>query len=416
MKNPYFAVLAADHFDLPRLGRSRRFRVNQMIQSVLKLGTRKSLLAWAQSSWVAREIQKHNPGTRVELVGIETRGDVIQDISLQAAYQQTGGKEFFVAEIDEALRNGSVDLTVHSMKDLSLDRPAELINAAIPKRENPRDVALFSPGILEKLRAGKTVRIGTSSPRRLENIPPFLEKALPQFGPVPRLEFVEIRGNVNTRLGRVREPEGSPKQLDAVILAFAGLIRLWNDETGREELRRLLQDVRWMVLPLRECPAAPAQGALAIECRRADQPTFQKIRKIHCATTEEHVAIDARASGGVGWWLPSEIRGYSDFDREPLETFFRPREEAGLVFVDELRWQKPVAPSRMVAWDGNEWRSGAKSQAIPFPDLNAPAYFVAHWRALPEEKASNLQAARVGFPELEPVQTRGDGSVGRRLG
>lgn len=366
-----------------------------MIQSVLKLGTRKSLLAWAQSSWVAREIQKHNPGTRVELVGIETRGDVIQDISLQAAYQQTGGKEFFVAEIDEALRNGSVDLTVHSMKDLSLDRPAELINAAIPKRENPRDVALFSPGILEKLRAGKTVRIGTSSPRRLENIPPFLEKALPQFGPVPRLEFVEIRGNVNTRLGRVREPEGSPKQLDAVILAFAGLIRLWNDETGREELRRLLQDVRWMVLPLRECPAAPAQGALAIECRRADQPTFQKIRKIHCATTEEHVAIERALLAEWGGGCHQKFGATAISTGNLSKLFFVRGKKPDSVFVDELRWQKPVAPSRMVAWDGNEWRSGAKSQAIPFPDLNAPAYFVAHWRALPEEKASNLQAARV---------------------
>src|ERR1700733_1025487 len=125
-----------------------------MIPSVLKLGTRKSLLAWAQSSWVARQIEKHNPGTRVELVGIETRGDKIQDVSLQVASQMTGGKEFFVAEIDEALRSGAVDLTVHSMKDLSLDRPQELMNAAIPKRENPRDVALFSPGILKKLREG----------------------------------------------------------------------------------------------------------------------------------------------------------------------------------------------------------------------------------------------------------------------
>ena len=99
--------------------------------------------------------ERANPGTTVELVGIETRGDVVLDISLQNLAQLSGGKEFFVAEIDQALRSGAVDLTVHSMKDLSLDRPVELILAANPERENPRDVALFGPGILGKLRAGQ---------------------------------------------------------------------------------------------------------------------------------------------------------------------------------------------------------------------------------------------------------------------
>src|SRR6476659_6764044 len=99
---------------------------------MLKLGTRKSLLAWAQSSWVAREIERLNPGVTVELHGIETRGDRILDVPLQAV----AGKEFFVAEIDDALRSGVVDLTVHSMKDLSLERPAEFVLAANPKREN----------------------------------------------------------------------------------------------------------------------------------------------------------------------------------------------------------------------------------------------------------------------------------------
>src|SRR5499427_5750721 len=107
----------------------------------LKLGTRKSLLAWAQSSWVARELERLNPGVKVELVGIETRGDKILDVPLQAV----AGKEFFVAEIDDALRSRAVDLTVHSMKDLSLDRPAEFVLGANPKRENPRDVIVFGP-------------------------------------------------------------------------------------------------------------------------------------------------------------------------------------------------------------------------------------------------------------------------------
>ena len=98
------------------------------MKSKMRLGTRKSLLAWAQSSWVARQIERLNPGVRVELCGIETQGDRIQDVPLR----NVEGKEFFVAEIDEALRSREVDLTVHSMKDLSLERPSELFCAAIP--------------------------------------------------------------------------------------------------------------------------------------------------------------------------------------------------------------------------------------------------------------------------------------------
>src|SRR4051812_47330826 len=100
---------------------------------VLKLGTRRSLLAWAQSSWVARELEKLHPGKiKVELVGIETRGDKILDIPLS----QVDGKEFFVAELDHALRSREVDFTVHSLKDLSLDRPKEFTLGCIPRREN----------------------------------------------------------------------------------------------------------------------------------------------------------------------------------------------------------------------------------------------------------------------------------------
>ena len=125
------------------------------MKKVLKLGTRRSLLALAQSQWVAHQIEKTNPGVSVELVGIDTRGDKILDIPLT----QIQGKEFFVAELDDALKESRVDLTVHSMKDLSLDRPDSLRCAAIPKRENPRDVILFSPQILDRIRSGQTLKI-----------------------------------------------------------------------------------------------------------------------------------------------------------------------------------------------------------------------------------------------------------------
>ncbi len=129
-----------------------------MKQKNLKLGTRRSMLAKAQSHWVARELERLNPGVKIELVGIETQGDRIVDIPLS----KIEGKEFFVAELDQALASGEVDLTVHSMKDLSLERPREIRLGAVPKRENPRDILIWNPEILSK----KTLRIGTSAPRR----------------------------------------------------------------------------------------------------------------------------------------------------------------------------------------------------------------------------------------------------------
>jgi hydroxymethylbilane synthase len=252
-----------------------------------KLGTRRSLLAWAQSSWVARQIEKLNPGLTVELVGIDTQGDKILDKPLS----QIEGKEFFTAELDHALLDGRVDFTVHSMKDLSLDRPGKIKLAAVPARELQHDVILFHESTMDRLREGKTIRIGTSSPRRLTLIPSFLKKALPRFSPEqePTLEFVQIRGNVNTRLSRIHEAEGSERKLDGVVLAFAGLERLALDAKASVELWKLMEHAKIMVLPIRECPTAPAQGALAIEGHLDRDDVLAALKKLHHQDTQNAV-------------------------------------------------------------------------------------------------------------------------------
>jgi len=256
----------------------------------LKLGTRKSLLAWAQSSWVARALEKAHPGLTVELVGIETQGDRILDKPLS----QIDGKEFFTAELDHALIRGDVDLTVHSMKDLSLDRPPQMKLAATPKRELQQDVVIFHESVIERLKKGEEIRVGTSSPRRLTLIPEFLRNALPRFSPTqsPRLRFIEIRGNVNTRLARIHEPESSERKIDAVVLAFAGLERLGIDEKGAIELNKLFQNTKLMMLPLKECPSAPAQGALAIEARSDRPEVLSLIQTLHDPETLKTVAAE----------------------------------------------------------------------------------------------------------------------------
>lgn len=366
---------------------------------VLKLGTRKSLLAWAQSSWVARETERLNPGVRVELVGIETRGDRILDVSLQ----QVQGKEFFVAELDEALHSGRVDFTVHSMKDLSLERPEAFVLAAIPRRENPRDVLLVGPRGLEHLARGETIRIGTSSPRRIENIPAFLARALPRrAGAEPRFEFVDIRGNVNTRLSRVHEAPDHPKYLDGVVLAFAGLIRLYADAPARQEMNRLLEGVRWMVLPLRECPAAPAQGALAVECRRSDARTRELLGKLHDPVTDEHVARERELLAQWGGGCHQKFGATSVASGECGHLFYVLGKKPDGDFVSELRWPAPARPPRasgaVRAWSGLHWRAKSEDKdpiAALVPDLGEGPVFVAHSRAVTSELASRLAGARI---------------------
>src|SRR5690606_4539696 len=141
----------------------------------LRLGTRRSALAWIQSSQVAAALRAAHPGIEVELVGIDTRGDRVLDKPLS----QMEGKEFFTAEIDHALDEGRVDFTVHSLKDLSLERPPQFVLAAVPQRANPRDLALFAPDVPARLAAGESLRIGTSSPRRAELLPALLARAPP---------------------------------------------------------------------------------------------------------------------------------------------------------------------------------------------------------------------------------------------
>jgi hydroxymethylbilane synthase len=301
---------------------------------------------------------------KVELVGIDTRGDKILDVPLRAVE----GKEFFVAEIDDALREKRVDFTVHSLKDLSLDRPKEFVLGAVPKRENPRDVILFNSLVTTRLKAGETIRIGTSAPRRLENIPAFLEGALPRFDSdsAPKLKFEEIRGNVNTRLARIHEPVSSERYLDGVVLAFAGIIRLWRDEEGRAELKRLLTGVRWMVLPLAECPAAPGQGALAVECRADDAETRTILSKIHDSGSEKLIRRERGLLAEWGGGCHQRFGAIAIGHEKLGELFFVRGSRAEGTFVEHLEWRSPPGPKSPVHFEpGRE--AAAKISALPAP-------------------------------------------------
>ncbi len=364
----------------------------------MKLGTRTSLLAKAQSLQIARLIEKANPGLKIELVGIQTKGDQIQDIPLQ----KVEGKDFFVKELDEALLNGHVDLCVHSMKDLSLERPKGVSVAAIPDRADPRDIVIFNNNVIDRLQKGLPIRVGTSSPRRLENIPPFLEKALPQYNQKIKLEMKEIRGNVNTRLSRIHEPESSDRKLDAVVLALAGLTRLQADDTARIELDRLMKNTKIMVLPLSENPTAPAQGALSIECRTplaaADQKIFDAIKKIHSENTKISVSKERRILEEYGGGCHQRFGATNNSDY----LYIRGKKSDGNN-CDEIRWNKPTLSISIQSlddiFDGKTERAKLESnRATSFTtdDLKNQNVFVAHHRGVTgTDLITVLKSARV---------------------
>ncbi|MCW2754191.1 MAG: hemC [Marmoricola sp.] len=204
--------------------------------TALRVGTRASALARTQSGLVAEAITA-GTGRETTLVTVSTEGDVTT-----APLASLGGTGVFVSALRDALLAGEVDVAVHSLKDLPT-APAEGITlAAVPTREDPRDVVVARDGLtLGELPVGSLV--GTGSPRRVAQL-----EAL-GLG----IELVGVRGNVDTRIAKVRSGD-----LDAVILARAGLARL-----GRlDEITEVLDPIQ--VLP------APGQGALAIECRASD--------------------------------------------------------------------------------------------------------------------------------------------------
>jgi hydroxymethylbilane synthase len=226
--------------------------------SKLRIATRGSQLALAQSGFVARRIEE-SLGVGIELVEIRTTGDRIQNVPLA----KIGGKGLFIKEIEEALLEGRADLAVHSAKDLPAAIAPGLTLAAFPERADPRDALIGrGPGTrLEELPRG--ARVGTGSLRRASQL-----RAIR-----PDLEVVPLRGNVDTRLGKLEE-----KGLHAVILACAGLDRLGLGDRIHERLSPTL------LLP------SVGQGTLAIQAREGDPVTEDLEAVDHAGTRAELTA------------------------------------------------------------------------------------------------------------------------------
>jgi len=245
---------------------------------LIKIGTRGSDLALWQARFLQSEIRKLGLDSTLSI--IKTKGDKIQDLS----FDKIEGKGFFTKEIEEALLNHTVDIAVHSMKDLPTEMPQGLVLAAVSYRANPADVLLVNEDKASQndplmLRPNATV--GTSSSRR---------KAL-LIDIRPDLVIKDLRGNVPTRVAKLKSGE-----YDAIVLAKAGI----------ERLELPLEGVVMRELYPREFVPAPAQGILAFQCREEDREMRKTLLKIHNAEIAECSNVERRVLKllGGGCHLP----------------------------------------------------------------------------------------------------------------
>jgi hydroxymethylbilane synthase len=243
----------------------------------LRLGTRRSPMAVAQSLLVGRAITDRT-GREVELVGIESAGDASREL-----LTQIGGTGVFVSSLRASLLAGEVDLAVHSLKDLPTGTAAGIALAAIPVRDDPRDALAARDGAkLADLAAG--AKVGTGSPRRAAQ----LLLLRPDIRPVP------VRGNAGTRLAKVETGE-----LDAVVLGHAGLARI-----GR------LDAVSQVFDPDEMLPAA-GQGALAVECREGREELVALLGRIDDPSSRAATTAERSLLGGLQGGCAAPVGAYA---------------------------------------------------------------------------------------------------------
>jgi hydroxymethylbilane synthase len=254
----------------------------------IRIGSRGSDLALWQANHVKRQLEAL--GAEVSITIIKTQGDQIQDLS----FDKLEGKGFFTKEIESALLDNSVDLAVHSHKDLETNPPAGLVIAAVSERENPADVLLIHPKAVAEnelwgLKQGAIV--GTSSARRKSQLIGFRED----------ITIKDLRGNVPTRLQKLVDGE-----YDAILLAKAGLDRLQLDLNGMVE----------HVLDPEQFVPAPAQGVLALQIRESDHELFEFMQQMNHVEIQSKIALERtvlnRLQGGcqlpLGAYCPEEGR------------------------------------------------------------------------------------------------------------
>lgn len=284
-----------------------------------KIGTRGSRLALVQANMVCERLKEAYPEDTFEICVIRTKGDRIKDIPLR----EIGDKGLFVTEIEEQLKNGEIQLAVHSMKDMP-EQPAEgLMFAKAWEREDARDVLVLREAQSLKALPGGAV-IGTGSKRRAFQLLKIRND----------LKIVDIRGNVDTRLSKMQD-----KKMDGIVLAAAGLKRLG------------MEDMITQYLNVDEMIPAPAQGILAIELRADDERLLSMLNALSDDETEETAAAERGFLKAIDGDCHLPIGAYCEKTEEGalrLRAMFGNEEGSRIAYAD-LIGNDPVILAREAA-------------------------------------------------------------------
>jgi hydroxymethylbilane synthase len=248
----------------------------------IRIATRKSKLALVQTRWVAARLRELDPSLEVELMEMVTVGDRITEVPLA----DVGGKGLFVSELEQAVCEGRADMAVHSLKDIPAQLAAGLMLGCIPPREDARDVLVTVDGAeLDELGAGD--RVGTSSPRRTIQLRQLRND----------LQYTMLRGNVDTRLGKL-----DSGQYRAIVLAYAGLRRLG------------LANRKLWPIPVTLSVPAVGQGALALECREDDRTIAGLLAGLEHRPSRACVEAERAFLKALGGDCHTPLGGHARFD------------------------------------------------------------------------------------------------------
>lgn len=254
-----------------------------------KIGTRGSLLALTQCNQIKDELERVT-GKEFELEVIKTQGDLIVDKPLW----QLDGKDFFTKELDHALLTGAVDLVVHSYKDLGSERPEGITLGAVTKRTYAHDILFIRNETKDKLNDMTEFVVGTSSPRRITNLEKNLSRFIPSKNEL-KVSTKMLRGNVNTRIQKLVDGD-----YDAIVLALPGIERLALTDSSLEQLKVLLKDLDYMILPQTIFPSAASQGALGIECLETNEEMKTLLKKVEDKDTVDEIVRERSAFASYG--------------------------------------------------------------------------------------------------------------------
>lgn len=334
--------------------------------TIFTLGTRGSLLAVTQSTLIKNQLEELYPQHQFNLKTIKTQGDIITDKPLW----QLEGKDFFTKELDDALQAKTVDLVVHSCKDLSSTRPNFIKLAAITKRSFPNDLLLIHQDTLKKIqnKSLRKITVGTSSPRRQYLLHKELKNFLP-FGNELEINYVNLRGNVNTRIEKLKSNE-----YDLICLAAAGLERLAMGQDSSKQLTSLLDNLLLKFLPLSVFPSAPSQGALAIECSKDNQELILILSKLNCQKTLKEVQIEKKLFQQYGGGCHLALGVYSYQNHANFQIVIASGKVDNLIISEQYIDQYPLENLKQKVKSSKYIFSGLTSQRIQ--ELRLPATYL----------------------------------------